>query len=140
MLISVSSLFDPLNGRSSLGNVCCLSVIFSSFVNVTRLLCVERHSFVVRDLCGHRVTGPLEMLYSLTTGFNDSLKYKYAFVSSNTRPKKLVQIHFDALSIFNSDFSNNMLGNIQSMNDVCVLRANFPMAIRKATVPTTVLL
>ncbi len=48
MLISVSCTFDPLNGRSSLGNVRCLGVLFLSFVNVIRFLIVKRHSFLMR--------------------------------------------------------------------------------------------
>ena len=40
----VSCQFDPLTGRSSSGNLCCLCVLFLSFVNVIRFSCVKRHS------------------------------------------------------------------------------------------------
>ena len=41
----VSCSFDPMTGRSSLGNLRCLCVLFS-FVNVIRFSCVKRYSFL----------------------------------------------------------------------------------------------
>ena len=44
----VSCPFDPLNRRSSLGNMRCLCVLFFLFVNVIRFLIVKRHPFLMR--------------------------------------------------------------------------------------------
>ena len=43
----VSCLFDPLTGRSSLGNLRCLCVLLFFFVNVICFSCVKSHSFLI---------------------------------------------------------------------------------------------
>ena len=44
----VSCSFNPLTGRSSLGNLGCLWVLLFSFVNVIHFSCVKSHSFLMR--------------------------------------------------------------------------------------------
>ncbi len=49
--MSVSCPFDPLNGRSSLGNMRCLCVLFFSFVNVIFLIVFVSHALTMRHSC-----------------------------------------------------------------------------------------